>query len=132
MNFDVFFVLSHQLQFQSLSGLTLGLNDDLALLADNTVNVSIPFRADTGFEHGKKNTVHAELDVSIPFRADTGFERHGGRGVAHDLRVSIPFRADTGFERVRHIFAPRREKFQSLSGLTLGLNECVRHVIRLA
>ena len=39
------------------------------------------------------------------------------------LRVSIPFRADTGFE----LNAPaegwtKEEMFQSLSGLTLGLN----------
>ena len=37
------------------------------------------------------------------------------------LQVSIPFRADTGFERF--VFRFRHPAvFQSLSGLTLGLN----------
>ena len=39
------------------------------------IQVSIPFRADTGFELGKMRQPQQKLRiVSIPFRADTGFE----------------------------------------------------------
>ena len=37
-------------EFQSLSGLTLGLNGGLAKVTEIFPDVSIPFRADTGFE----------------------------------------------------------------------------------
>ena len=49
--------------------------------------------------------------VSIPFRADTGFERILNRGLTTlGFQVSIPFRADTGFE-LREIARVReREK----------------------
>ena len=62
--------------------------------------------------------------VSIPFRADTGFEHLLLILICNKVfKVSIPFRADTGFEhkgmRSRKEMA---QKFQSLSGLTLGLN----------
>ena len=62
--------------------------------------------------------------VSIPFRADTGFEHHHRQGGGLALpRVSIPFRADTGFEqKVKDPEKELTELFQSLSGLTLGLN----------
>ena len=62
--------------------------------------------------------------VSIPFRADTGFERVTcDVSGFHCIAVSIPFRADTGFElnqggNMQYI----KQMFQSLSGLTLGLN----------
>ena len=85
--------------FQSLSGLTLGLNGVYTGTSPADPRVSIPFRADTGFEH-----------VSVP-------------GVGVKKTVSIPFRADTGFE-LEHVDLrePGKLVFQSLSGLTLGLN----------
>ena len=44
--------------------------------------------------------------------------------VALVVLVSIPFRADTGFERdVLEMGLNVHAKFQSLSGLTLGLNQ---------
>ena len=63
--------------------------------------------------------------VSIPFRADTGFEHYGKfAGYPGKRNVSIPFRADTGFEHVtREIDGVYQLMFQSLSGLTLGLNQ---------
>ena len=64
------------------------------------------------------------MKVSIPFRADTGFEhRIWFKKMTWIECVSIPFRADTGFELVggRVVWA-NPDKFQSLSGLTLGLN----------
>ena len=90
-----------------------------------TIYVSIPFRADTGFEHHNQvNHVHA-LDVSIPFRADTGFELLTSCRTSRLITfVSIPFRADTGFELTicKNWFDKSQKLFQSLSGLTLGLN----------
>ena len=40
--------------FQSLSGLSLGLNQESSSLSDGDKIVSIPFRAVTGFEHEDK------------------------------------------------------------------------------
>ena len=60
--------------FQSLSGLSLGLNDceDVSCVL---WCVSIPFRAVTGFEpDGIWRSVAGRVGVSIPFRAVTGFE----------------------------------------------------------
>ena len=62
------------------------------------------------------------LFVSIPFRADTGFERHNQGCRRLQCAVSIPFRADTGFEHRRLAADGNLSGFQSLSGLTLGLN----------
>ncbi len=43
------------------------------------------------------------------------------------MKVSIPFRADTGFERLVFAGVDRIvDEFQSLSGLTLGLNRKLR------
>ena len=86
--------------------------------------VSIPFRADTGFE---PQIVVSYLRnngwVSIPFRADTGFEHEGVWIARLFVQVSIPFRADTGFEQKALLTVPDDPQlFQSLSGLTLGLN----------
>ena len=63
--------------FQSLSGLTLCLNNFRAFMSGyNAENVSIPFRADTVFEHLPADIREiVKEDVSIPFRADTVFER---------------------------------------------------------
>ena len=64
------------LTFQSLSGLTLGLN---FLCAKFTKPIPIGFQSLSGLTLGlnltsvRKET--AERIVSIPFRADTGFER---------------------------------------------------------
>ncbi len=62
--------------------------------------------------------------VSIPFRADTGFEQIVGTKIEQGRRcVSIPFRADTGFELYSAGSGfSSTFLFQSLSGLTLGLN----------
>ena len=88
--------------------------------------VSIPFRADTGFELSCR-------DICLPrekkFQSLSGLTLglNGTGDVSNggcQFRVSIPFRADTGFEpKIR----PTRKRwvgrwFQSLSGLTLGLN----------
>ena len=88
--------------------------------------VSIPFRADTVFELQRKELalLRAEL-VSIPFRADTVFELKTsfdllGKGC---LYVSIPFRADTVFEQSLQCLLVEAFQFQSLSGLTLCLND---------
>ena len=43
--------------FQSLSGLTLGLNMTDVFVVDVKVRVSIPFRADTGFERATDKRV---------------------------------------------------------------------------
>ena len=66
--------------FQSLSGLSLGLNRRGLKGGAQCSPVSIPFRAVTGFEllaflklQIRENT------VSIPFRAVTGFELSGFR-----------------------------------------------------
>ena len=43
--------------------------------------------------------IEQDIDVSIPFRADTGFEPTGNAATPLLVdNVSIPFRADTGFE----------------------------------
>ena len=110
--------------FQSLSGLSLGLNILLEALIDRFIWVSIPFRAVTGFEHESSQQssqafqmfqslsglslglnlslaegLMALRGVSIPFRAVTGFE-HDSNAIFDNPtdRVSIPFRAVTGFE----------------------------------
>ena len=63
-------------QFQSLSGLTLCLNWLLTSGDQWQFPVSIPFRADTVFEHLPADIREiVKEDVSIPFRADTVFER---------------------------------------------------------
>ena len=87
--------------------------------------VSIPFRAVTGFEPlYHRHFADLLFVVSIPFRAVTGFER---RGVAFmrttNGGVSIPFRAVTGFEpNIEVKTGDKLHMFQSLSGLSLGLN----------
>ena len=94
----------------------------------NRLDVSIPFRADTGFEPVELDeTGGFEDNVSIPFRADTGFERRAlQRSGSWTVLVSIPFRADTGFELIGFIQNPDDFfTFQSLSGLTLGLNNSI-------
>ena len=111
--------------FQSLSGLTLGLNFRLSLYYPLALRVSIPFRADTGFELTQQGTGRSVVTgVSIPFRADTGFE------LPHvQFRLPEPpkFQSLSGLtlglndHRCRGILK-LRQKFQSLSGLTLGLN----------
>ena len=54
--------------------------------------VSIPFRADTGFE---LNRISIDdkiyIFVSIPFRADTGFERRPSHGTAGRIHGFNPF-----------------------------------------
>ena len=61
--------------FQSLSGLSLGLNASGRASLLSAV-VSIPFRAVTGFEPSKYIELALRRHrVSIPFRAVTGFER---------------------------------------------------------
>ena len=121
----------------------------------DAIFVSIPFRADTGFELQLVAPTKDGKQVSIPFRADTGFEPERREreeqqrrlefqslsgltlGLNHipkasarlSFYVSIPFRADTGFERVTTLkITLTGDVFQSLSGLTLGLNmDMVRH-----
>ena len=66
-----------------------------------------------------------QADVSIPFRAVTGFEPDELPFLSTTYRfVSIPFRAVTGFELFRRHgdTKTRGPMFQSLSGLSLGLN----------
>ena len=62
--------------------------------------------------------------VSIPFRAVTGFEPYSLESLDFWRgRVSIPFRAVTGFEHnLKAAFKEATFQFQSLSGLSLGLN----------
>ena len=142
--------LQRQNVFQSLSGLTLGLNVEVCWwVNDAHSKVSIPFRADTGFERRKRqHDANGKVIVSIPFRADTGFEQYRvemlqqvtaefqslsgltlglnsaiRRNGGAESTVSIPFRADTGFEqKYADHMVTIQEGFQSLSGLTLGLN----------
>ena len=85
--------------------------------------VSIPFRADTGFEHNLFGKIQwrgmsfqslSGLTLGLNLRFIS--RRHQGRV------VSIPFRADTGFEPDYRLVEEVRALFQSLSGLTLGLN----------
>ena len=66
--------------------------------------------------------------VSIPFRAVTGFELIFEITTVHSqFYVSIPFRAVTGFERIVFVvFTGNSLLFQSLSGLSLGLNSPCR------
>ena len=65
-----------KVMFQSLSGLTLGLNSTYTFaMIPSPPWVSIPFRADTGFELAVTDQKYQAMkSVSIPFRADTGFE----------------------------------------------------------
>ena len=86
--------------FQSLSGLSLGLNFHPSERNGNNAAVSIPFRAVTGFELPSGADCGERLgQVSIPFRAVTGFELIRGTSTSLDtVSVSIPFRAVTGFE----------------------------------
>ena len=86
--------------FQSLSGLSLGLNSD------------------SGQSHTRERS-----EVSIPFRAVTGFELKDFSFEGwEDIKVSIPFRAVTGFERLVFLRDSADSMFQPLSGLSLGLN----------
>ena len=75
--------------------------------------VSIPFRADTGFEQKFQQKSMGVLKlVSIPFRADTGFEQKKRCSLEESGKcVSIPFRADTGFEQMK--VECRQKKFVS-------------------
>ena len=94
-------------------------------LINATRQVSIPFRAVTGFE-----PIHPDIQtlifcVSIPFRAVTGFEQRSSRfRRGKTKQVSIPFRAVTGFEPALGKWSRDQspKTFQSLSGLSLGLN----------
>ena len=110
-------------QFQSLSGLTLGLN----LTAATGACVIMLFQSLSGLTLGLNAALQAkviQLQVSIPFRADTGFELTVCSSMWHEVYVSIPFRADTGFEPDAGANSETIASFmfQSLSGLTLGLN----------
>ena len=113
--------------FQSLSGLTLGLNWGQILQTRKPLTVSIPFRADTGFE---QILLKSGCDLEDwKFQSLSGLTLGLNRSVRLvNLRlsphVSIPFRADTGFEHdCRGCCRPQPMSFQSLSGLTLGLNK---------
>ena len=70
----------------------------------------------------------ADADVSIPFRADTGFEH----GIEIDLSgLSLQFQSLSGLtlglnRQQRTKLLVRTTMFQSLSGLTLGLNPTVQ------
>ena len=134
--------------FQSLSGLSLGLNCFFRFLRGRYRAVSIPFRAVTGFElqdlltrgvvpaefqslsglslglnTANRWLLEAAVEVSIPFRAVTGFEPSVGGGSRIAEGVSIPFRAVTGFEQpCVELLTLLFLQFQSLSGLSLGLN----------
>ena len=96
---------------------------------EKTIFVSIPFRADTGFE---RNSITVSPWEEAQFQSLSGLTLGLNDSNAFGLvfvgyGVSIPFRADTGFELcwvqdgIGMIVG-----FQSLSGLTLGLN-CVSH-----
>ena len=87
--------------FQSLSGLTLGLNEVFLVTFLFVVLVSIPFRADTGFELVSGHQM--EVLLQNMFQSLSGLT----------LGLNIQgFTSGYGASRV----------FQSLSGLTLGLN----------
>ena len=53
---------------------TIQITPEMRELLQPLQRVSIPFRADTGFELGTTDNLILRLFVSIPFRADTGFE----------------------------------------------------------
>ena len=112
--------------FQSLSGLSLGLNTGNAatpLLVDNWFQSLSGLSLGLNLNRCRQRPVSTR--VSIPFRAVTGFEhRNGDFNPEWMDRVSIPFRAVTGFELQTPFtpFAGWQKKFQSLSGLSLGLN----------
>ena len=112
--------------FQSLSGLTLGLNRDEPIGGGGQWIVSIPFRADTGFEHEIEGSCKLPKPVSIPFRADTGFEQFGDSGDGDSFEVSIPFRADTGFEQrdLRGVRVPEHVSipFRADTGFELAIS----------
>ena len=90
--------------FQSLSGLTLGLNLRLdAAGSSGCPDVSIPFRADTGFEQDPM--ARDEPNQHLLFQSLSGLTLGLNLVLAiidtsQCHRVSIPFRADTGFERL--------------------------------
>ena len=77
------------------------------LLGKGCLYVSIPFRADTVFEHGVLSPSASVCGVSIPFRADTVFEQEDLNLKSPNTVVSIPFRADTVFEHYRSFDKPR-------------------------
>ena len=85
--------------FQSLSGLTLGLNQGPYFWARGGSKVSIPFRADTGFEHERYFAKRAE---SIGFQSLSGLTLGLNLGCP-SFTIQVPL------------------SFQSLSGLSLGL-----------
>ena len=120
--------------FQSLSGLSLGLNRETSTGWKKSTRVSIPFRAVTGFEP-RVSGLPAPCARNL-FQSLSGLSlglNCLGRSCPYwaTCGVSIPFRAVTGFELALSsgttIFA---EKFQSLSGLSLGLNRRHRPVVR--
>ena len=97
-------------EFQSLSGLTLGLNDIHLLYILMKMG---KFQSLSGL------TLGLNANVLIMKVSTTRF-------------VSIPFRADTGFELC--VFKNGIKEaylFQSLSGLTLGLNKSRGHISSL-
>ena len=110
-------------KFQSLSGLTLGLNTKVsALCLPFRRYVSIPFRADTGFE--RRPALRVGEHVKFQSLSGLTLGLNSGLKITRDAsQVSIPFRADTGFEpSCNWNFNGAWVLFQSLSGLTLGLN----------
>ena len=111
-------------RFQSLSGLSLGLNPEGGMSPQQACYL---FQSLSGLSLGLNQNVvrhvRGKRDVSIPFRAVTGFELNVHAVHAPFDAVSIPFRAVTGFERARSVVISHSNFwFQSLSGLSLGLN----------
>ena len=133
--------------FQSLSGLSLGLNAKKHTSRNSNYRVSIPFRAVTGFErNGGIGCLNCSRFQSLsglslglntewtPIRSlQVRFQSLSGLSLGLNVlwiirphrmaHVSIPFRAVTGFElsdsgEIHQL----TQRFQSLSGLSLGLN----------
>ena len=64
-----------------------------------TGDVSIPFRADTGFEQSQGTDVICTGYLFQSLSGLTlGLNQAGDQLTITDVSVSIPFRADTGFE----------------------------------
>ena len=111
--------------FQSLSGLSLGLN---RLVEEKTEaskkHVSIPFRAVTGFEPFQMPEDNPlQVGISIPFRAVTGFERAGRYVLTSPYSFQSLSGLSLGLNLVQGNDLDRMsDVFQSLSGLSLGLN----------
>ena len=85
--------------FQSLSGLSLGLNVSPTLADNRRQKVSIPFRAVTGFE--RQNRLDRRSDENL-FQSLSGLSLGLNPVISTythpTIQVSIPFRAVTGFE----------------------------------